>query len=88
MKDRILRRYIHSTTNGSTQYTEHDEQCKYIPESFVLKLLTAGGLLPYSFTACTDQLYCVLCWRLVRGREVAVTSEKGREVEVFVRVRV
>ena len=57
----------------------------YIPESGVLKLLTAGGLLPYSFIACTDQLYCVLCWRLVRGREVAVTLEKGSEVEVLVR---
>ena len=54
----------------------------------MLKLLTAGGLLPYSFMACTDQLYCVLCWRLVRGREVAVMLEKGREMEVEVLVRV
>ena len=53
-----------------------------------MKVPSAGGLLPYSLMACTDQLYCVLCWRLGRGREVAVMSEKGREVEVLVRVMV
>ena len=50
----------------------------YIPESGVVKVPTAGGLLPYALMACTDQLYCVLCWRLGRGREVAVMSKKGR----------
>ena len=54
----------------------------------VVKVSSAGELLPYSLTACTDQLYCVLCWRLGRGREVAVMSEKEREVEVLVRVAV
>ena len=44
----------------------------HIPESFVLKVSTAGGPVPYSFMACTDQLYCVLCWRLVRRWEVEV----------------
>ena len=62
--------------------------CNYTPESSVVKVSSAGGLLPYSFMACTDQLYCVLCWRLRRGREVAVMLEKGREVEVLVRVTV
>ena len=52
----------------------------------MVKMSSAGGLLPYSLVACTDQLYCVLCWRWGRGREVAVMSEKGREVEVLVRV--
>ena len=46
----------------------------------LVKVPSAAGLLPYSLMACTDQLYCVLCWRLGRGREVAVLSEKGREV--------
>ena len=72
----------------SEWWSMHVCETMYSPEFGVLKLLTAGGLLPYSFMACTDQLYCVLCWRLVRGREVAVTLEKGREVEVLVRVRV
>ena len=58
------------------------------PVSFVQKVPTAGGLLPYSLMACTDQLYCVLCCRLGMGREVTVMSEKGREVEVLVRVTV
>ena len=54
----------------------------------MVKVPSAGGLLPYSLMACTDQLYCVLCWRLGRGREVAVMSKKGREEEVLVRVTV
>ena len=54
----------------------------------MVKVPSAGGLLPYSLMACTDQLYCVLCWRLGMGREVAVMSEKGREEEVLVRVTV
>ena len=58
------------------------------PESGVVKLPSAGGLLPYSLMACTDQLYCVLCWRWGRGREVAVMLEKGREVEVLVTLTV
>ena len=58
------------------------------PESSVVKVPSAGGLMPYSLMACTDQLYCVLCWRRGRGREVAVMSEKDREVEVLVRVTV
>ena len=52
----------------------------------MVKVPSAGGLLPYSLMACTDQLYCVLCWRWGRGREVAVMAEKGGEVEVLVRV--
>ena len=64
----------------------YKQRMHYTPESGVLKVAIAGGLLPYSFMACTDQLYCVLCWRLMRGREVAVMAEKGREVEVLVRV--
>ena len=58
------------------------------PESVVLKVSTAGGPVPYSFMACTDQLYCVLCWRLVRRWEVEVILGKWREVEVLVRVTV
>ena len=54
----------------------------------MVKVPSAGGLLPYSLMACTDHLYCVLCWRLERGREVAVMLEKGREVEALVRVMV
>ena len=54
------------------------------PESGVVKVPSAGGLLPYSLMACTDQLYCVLCWRLGRGREVAVTLEKEVEVRMTV----
>ena len=54
----------------------------------MVKVSSAGGLLPYSLMACTDHLYCVLCWRWGRGREVAVMLEKGREVEVLVRVTV
>ena len=48
----------------------------------MVKVSTAGGPVPYSFMACTDQLYCVLCWRLVRGWEVEVMPEKRSEVEV------
>ena len=68
----------------------HIQQMQWLtsPESGVVKFPTAGGLLPYSLMACTDQLYCVLCWRLGRGREVAEMLEKGREVEVLVRVTV
>ena len=54
----------------------------------MVKVSSAGGLLPHSLVACTDQLYCVLCWRWGRGREVAAMAEKGREVEVLVRVAV
>ena len=54
----------------------------------MVKVSSAGGLLPYSLMACTDQLYCVLCWRLASGREVAEMLEKWREVEVLVRVTV
>ena len=62
--------------------------CSHIctPESGVVKVLTAEGLEPYSFMACTDQLYCVLCWRLVRRWEVEVMLGMRREVEVLVRV--
>ena len=45
-------------------------ECHYTPESGALKVSTAEGPVPYSFMACADQLYCVLCWRLVRRREV------------------
>ena len=51
-----------------------------------MKVSTAEGLVPYSFMACTDQLYCVLCWRLVRRWEVEVMLEKWRKMEVLVRV--
>ena len=54
----------------------------------MVKVLTAEGLEPYSFMACTDQLYCVLCWRLVRRWEVEVMLGKRSEVEVLVRVTV
>ena len=64
----------------------HIQAC--IPESVVMKVPTAEGLEPYSFTASTDQLYCVLCWRLVREREVAVMPEKVRAVEVLARLTV
>ena len=53
-----------------------------------MKVPTAEGLVPYSFMACTDHLYCVLCWRLVRRWEVKVMLEKRSEVEVLVRVTV
>ena len=66
------------------QYMHH----AHSPETGVVKVPSAGGLLPYSLMACTDHLYCVLCWRWGRGREVAVMAEKGREVEVLVRVMV
>ena len=52
-----------------------------LPESVVLKVSTAGELLPYSFMACTDQLYRVLCWRSVRSKDMAVML---REMEVLV----
>ena len=67
--------------------TLNDKQCNDThdtPVSGVLKVSTAGGLVPYSFMACADQLYCVLCWRLVRGREVAITSEKVVPLRVTV----
>ena len=54
----------------------------------MLKVFTAEGLGPYSFMACTDQLYCVLCWRLVRRWEVEVMLGKRSEVEVLVRVTI
>ena len=54
----------------------------------MVKVPSAGGLLPYSLMACTDQLYWVLCWKLGSGREVAAMSEKGRAVEVLVRITV
>ena len=50
----------------------------------MVKVPSAGGLLPYSLMACTDQLYCVLCWRWGRGREVAVTLDEEVEVRVTV----
>ena len=58
------------------------------PVPGVLNVPTAEGLEPYSFMACTDQLYCVLCWRLVRGWEVEVMSEVMNEVEMLVKVTV
>ena len=76
----------HTGTYINTYTVSTAIQHAHTPESGVLKVATAGGLLPYSFMACTDQLYCVLCWRLGRGREVAVMAEKVREVEVLVRV--
>ena len=78
--------YRNTVTHSDTFDTHCCSTYTHTPESGVLKVATAGGLLPYSFMACTDQLYSVLCWRLGRGREVAVMAGKVREVEVLVRV--